>query len=217
MGTKTGAKKAYLAEAEPMKRLASITTAMKASISGAAGRPSPASHCPPVTASISPRPEWLKKAMNWAGEEGQHQVGPHGRAWSPTSWPPRRGRCGWCRRRRRRRARAEEAQGSSGTITPPSSAGSARRCRAAARRGPDRRQEGQHGSGASKRRSRGREPAVLRSPVGGLGGVGRRGDSPGPASAKRGSTSQRVTGPAARVSTRVEAIMNHQLAVTATW
>jgi hypothetical protein len=60
MGTKTGAKKAYLADIEPMKRLPTMTTPMNPSISRVSGRLARASARPPLMASISPRPEWAK-------------------------------------------------------------------------------------------------------------------------------------------------------------
>ena len=60
MGMKTGARKAYLADIEPMKRFASMTVPTKPTISGALGRAARVSSCPPAMASISPRPEWAK-------------------------------------------------------------------------------------------------------------------------------------------------------------
>ncbi len=60
MGTKTGAKKAYLADMEPMKRFATITTPTKPTIREASGSRARARSWPPVSASISPRPEWAK-------------------------------------------------------------------------------------------------------------------------------------------------------------
>ncbi len=69
IGTKTGAKKAYLAEAEPMKRFAIITSTMNAVMSSQGGSSAEARNSPPAMASMVPRLDSLKKATNWAAKK----------------------------------------------------------------------------------------------------------------------------------------------------
>ena len=102
MGTKTGAKKAYLADMEPMKRLATSPRSTKPTISrGRAGRRGPAG-LPPADGQHLAEARVSEVGDELGREEGQHDVGAHARhglAEQPRRVPVAAQRPGWRGRR----------------------------------------------------------------------------------------------------------------------